>query len=892
MFRRLTISAKLTAITALSLLLLAGVGGSGILVARDISRALADVGERKLPSVDALWTVAEARADVARNVNVLMLRRADGALREDAARALAEALARLDRGIGEYEQLPHHPETLALWREARSRLDAWRRQLDALNGLNEAREQAAAGGNAAALDQADRRAWEGYLALRGTFAPSEEALRAVLAKTHQDATESRAAGISAAGSGMARAVGALALGGLALAVLSTLLARGITRACRALMDQAARLRQAVADGSLAVRADAGRVGAEFEPILDGLNEIMDAFTGPIDLTAEYMTRISRGDIPPAITDGYRGDFGRIREALNGCIGSLDGLIGEMRRMSEEHERGEIDAAMDAQRFQGVYRSVAQGVNDMVGGHIAVKRKAMAVFAEFGRGNFEATLEALPGKKAFINRAVEDVRKNLKGLVSELGRMSREHDAGEIDAAIDTQRFQGEYREVAEAVNRMVAGHIAVKRKAMACVAEFGRGNFGAQLERFPGKKAFINETIEQVRARLQALITDADQLVTAAVAGQLTTRADAARHEGDFRKIVDGVNRTLDAVLEPIQEAAQVLERLADRDLQARVQGSYRGDHARIKTSVNATGEALAGALSQVASAVDQVSAAATQIASSSQAVASGASQQASALQETTTSVQSVADQTRQSADNARKANQLVAGARTAATEGAAAVEQLQGAMGKIRHSAESTSQIIKDVSDIAFQTNLLALNAAVEAARAGEAGRGFAVVAEEVRSLALRAKDAATRTEGLIRDSVRQAGEGEQSAKHVADRLGQIVRGVSQVTDIVSEIATAAGDQDSGISQVNQAIAEMDKVTQQNAASAEESSSAASELSGQAEELAAMVRSFHLGTQAGGVAAAPSRALPALASPAGARARRAGAALRVPDEPGALREF
>ena len=94
--------------------------------------------------------------------------------------------------------------------------------------------------------------------------------------------------------------------------------------------------------------------------------------------------------------------------------------------------------------------------------------------------------------------------------------------------------------------------------------------------------------------------------------------------------------------------------------------------------------------------------------------------------------------------------------------------------MAKIRASAEGTSQIIKDINEIAFQTNLLALNAAVEAARAGEAGRGFAVVAEEVRSLALRSKEAAKKTEALIRESVTQAGEGEGDGKRVTDKLAR----------------------------------------------------------------------------------------------------------------------
>jgi len=232
--------------------------------------------------------------------------------------------------------------------------------------------------------------------------------------------------------------------------------------------------------------------------------------------------------------------------------------------------------------------------------------------------------------------------------------------------------------------------------------------------------------------------------------------------------------------------------------------------------------------------------------------VASGASEQAASLQQVGASLDSVAGSSRHAADNAGAADGLVRQAHAAATQGAASVEQMQGAMGKIRSSAEGTSQIIRDINDIAFQTNLLALNAAVEAARAGEAGRGFAVVAEEVRSLALRSKEAASKTEVLIRESVQQAGHGEETARQVAARLGEIVQSVGKVTGVMGEIADAARSQAGAIDQVHAAVSEMDKVTQQNAASAEQSSSAASELSGQAGDLAAMVGGFRLSGAAG----------------------------------------
>ena len=201
----------------------------------------------------------------------------------------------------------------------------------------------------------------------------------------------------------------------------------------------------------------------------------------------------------------------------------------------------------------------------------------------------------------------------------------------------------------------------------------------------------------------------------------------------------------------------------------------------------------------------------------------------------------------RRTADEAVQADRLAEQARDAAGQGGKAMGGMTGAMAAIRTAAEGTSQIIKDVNEIAFQTNLLALNAAVEAARAGEAGRGFAVVAEEVRSLAMRSKDAAGRTESLIRESVRQAKEGEELARAVAAHLDGIGSSVSKASTLVREIAGAAREQAAGIDQVNQAIEQVDVVTQQNAASSEESSSAAAELSTQAGALAALVGTFQL---------------------------------------------
>jgi len=487
---------------------------------------------------------------------------------------------------------------------------------------------------------------------------------------------------------------------------------------------------------------------------------------------------------------------------------------------------------------------------------------------------------------------------VRSLIEEAGRLSSSVRRGELSVRSKPEAVNVEFRQVVEGMNETMDAYAKPIRMASVNMERISRGDIPEQIaDAYEGDFEEMKKSVNRCIGAVAAVVEDGKALAQAAVEGKLSARAEASRHHGDFRKIVEGFNGTLDAVTKPMAEATAALECLAQRDLRARVKGSYQGDHAKIAEALNATASALHDALAQVAQTVEQVSSASSQIASSSQAVASGASEQASSLEETGSSLESMASMTKQAADNAQQASALAAGAKTAATEGSSAMQEMSAAMAKIKASAEGTSQIIKDINEIAFQTNLLALNAAVEAARAGEAGRGFAVVAEEVRSLALRAKEAATKTEELIRQSVKEAAGGEVTAKRVDGKLSEIVTSVSKVTDIVVEISAASKEQSAGIDQISKAMGQMNTVTQQNAASSEESSSAAAELSSQAEEFAAMVGTFQLDGLVKRKVVAP-KALPAPArKPAGVRKNgRNELALRpaeiIPFDDSSLKEF
>ena len=251
----------------------------------------------------------------------------------------------------------------------------------------------------------------------------------------------------------------------------------------------------------------------------------------------------------------------------------------------------------------------------------------------------------------------------------------------------------------------------------------------------------------------------------------------------------------------------------------------------------------LRKAINGLTAGANHISAASGQVASAGQQLAEGATEQAAALEETSASMEEISAMTKNSSDNALEANTVMSEVNSVANQAAASMQQLTSAMGEISVASEKTSKIIKTIDAIAFQTNLLALNAAVEAARAGEAGAGFAVVANEVRSLAMRAAEAARETADLIEQTVHKVQEGTVLVHKTNDEFSKVSTGTGKVSVLINEISSATKEQTEGVGQINKALQEMDTVVQSNAATAEESASASEELFAESNTLLGHVR-------------------------------------------------
>ena len=241
-----------------------------------------------------------------------------------------------------------------------------------------------------------------------------------------------------------------------------------------------------------------------------------------------------------------------------------------------------------------------------------------------------------------------------------------------------------------------------------------------------------------------------------------------------------------------------------------------------------------------------QVRSGAAELSEGNRGLSERTEQQAANLEQTGSSTEELTSTVKQNAENARSANDLAISTRERAVSSGEVASRAITAMEEISSASERIADIIGVIDEIAFQTNLLALNAAVEAARAGEQGRGFAVVASEVRQLAGRSASAAKEIKELIEDSVTKVKDGTGLVTESGDELKTIVTSVSQLTDIVGQIAVATDEQAVGIEQINQALVHMDSVTQQNAALVEEATGTSRSMSDQASLLSSQIGYFN----------------------------------------------
>ncbi|HOW05762.1 MAG TPA: methyl-accepting chemotaxis protein, partial [Methanospirillum hungatei] len=317
------------------------------------------------------------------------------------------------------------------------------------------------------------------------------------------------------------------------------------------------------EGILDARADPTKYPGYHGNMLAGMNKILDAYISPINVSAEYIDRISKGDVPPKITDAYRGDFNEIKNNLNALIDVVHMRNADINMLIQAALDGKLDFRADPSKYPGENGRMIEGINKMLDAYLGPLNVSAEYIDRISKGD-------TPPKITDEYRGdFNEIKNNLNNLIdvilmraADIKLLTNAGLEGKLDVRADSSKYTGYHGKMIESINSMLDAYIGPINVSAEYIDRISKGDIPPKItEEYHGDfneiKNNLNALIDVVHMRND----DIKMLIEAAIQGKLDVRADHTKYPGENGKMIKGINDMLDAYIGPINVSAEYIDR-------------------------------------------------------------------------------------------------------------------------------------------------------------------------------------------------------------------------------------------------------------------------------------------------------------------------------------------
>ena len=307
-----------------------------------------------------------------------------------------------------------------------------------------------------------------------------------------------------------------------------------------LVVDAGMLEKAAIEGKLATRADASRHQGDYKKIVDGVNKTLDSVIGPLNVAANYVDRISKGDLPPKITDSYNGDFNVIKNNLNVAIDSINALVTDAGMLVQAAIEGKLATRADATKHQGDYRKIVDGVNKTLDAVIGPLNVTARYVDDISKGVIPPIItDSYNGDFNIIKSNLNTVVKMMSDLLKETDVIIKAAADGELDKRANANLFLGGWNQLVTGINSTITNIVDPLMVTADYVDKVAKGVIPPEITTvYNGQYNLIKTNLNAVVKMMSDLLKETDVIIRAAADGELDKRAEAGKFLGGWNQLV------------------------------------------------------------------------------------------------------------------------------------------------------------------------------------------------------------------------------------------------------------------------------------------------------------------------------------------------------------------